>query len=300
MTTLLLDDLRHLIVGDRNRSYVETICPLCSHLRKPRNRQKRVCTIFFRDGVPISFNCHHCGEHGPIIDRNAARRHRRVTPYLVAAQPVHHGSNETAQARTEHAMRIFADAVPITGTPAAQYLAWRGFHLEAFPDDLRFHPACPFGQDRLPCMVAQVRDIRTNEPIAIHRTAIKPDGNGKCFDDGPESRKALGPISGGAIKLTPDDAITLGLGIAEGIETALRCMTLGWPMWSCLSASGIAKCPVLAGIEALTIFCDHDKSEAGQLAAFECRSRWVAAGVEVKVLRPPQVDTDWDDLLRAG
>lgn len=300
MTALHMDEVRHLIRATGIGGHIDIVCLLCSHLRKPKNRQKPVCSVFFRDGIPVSFNCHHCGEHGPIIDRNAARRHRRTTPYLIATQPVHDVSKDTAQARTGHAMGIFADAGPIAGTPAAQYLVWRGLHLDTFPDDLRFHPACPFGQDRLPCMVALVRDIRTNEPIAIHRTAIKPGGNGKYFDDGYESRKALGPIAGGVVKLTPDDAITLGLGIAEGIETALRCMSIGWPMWSCLSAAGIAKCPVLAGIEALTIFCDHDQSGAGEKAAIECGVRWRDAGRDVKIIRPKNVGTDWNDALKVA
>ncbi len=197
-------------------------------------------------------------------------------------------------------MKIFRETVDIEGTPASKYLEYRGIHLDAFPVALRFHPECPFGGERVPCMVALVQDIKNNEPIAIHRTAIKADGCGKYFDDGRDNKLALGPVAGGVIKLTPDDAITMGLGIAEGIETALNCMAIGWPMWSCLSASGIAKFPVLAGIDALTIFCDHDKSGTGERAAVECGVRWRDAGRDIKINRPKGVGTDWNDALKVA
>src|SRR5829696_8088871 len=41
-------------------------------------------------------------------------------------------------------------------------------------------------------------------------------------------KKMLGPSSGAAIKLSSDDEIGIGLGIAEGIETALSLLVAGW------------------------------------------------------------------------
>jgi hypothetical protein len=69
-------------------------------------------------------------------------------------------------------------------------------------------------------MLALLRDIRTNKPRAIHRTALTPAG-------GKIGRMVLGSKVGAAIKLSPDDAVTMGLAIAEGIETALSGMQLG-------------------------------------------------------------------------
>jgi hypothetical protein len=50
-------------------------------------------------------------------------------------------------------------------------------------------------------MVALVRDVVTDEPKAIHRTALSADGR-KVTVSGTE-RLALGPLAGGAVKLTP-------------------------------------------------------------------------------------------------
>ena len=62
-----------------------------------------------------------------------------------------------------------------------------------------------------------VRDIVTDNPVAIHRTALKLSAI--------RSRKStaghLGPVAGGAIKINADDDVTHGLMIGEGIETVL-------------------------------------------------------------------------------
>ena len=55
-------------------------------------------------------------------------------------------------------------------------------------------------------MICLVRDVITNQPQAIHRTALDLDGNKIeiCGDD----RLTYGPVRGGAIKLTPDENVT--------------------------------------------------------------------------------------------
>jgi hypothetical protein len=76
--------------------------------------------------------------------------------------------------RSSQAGAIWRGATPIGGTPAELYLASRG--LSYTGDTLRWHPHCPFGAERLGCMVALVRNIITNAPQAIHRTAINAAG----------------------------------------------------------------------------------------------------------------------------
>jgi putative DNA primase/helicase len=191
------------------------------------------------------------------------------------------------EGRTASALRIWREAMPITGTLAERYLQGRKLPLDV--DGLRFHPYCPFGSDRLPCVVALYRDIITNEPKAIHRTALTPDGE-------KIDRKALGPKAGCAIKLTPDDAVATGLTIAEGIETALAGMALGFrPAWALGDAGEIAKFPVLPGVECLSILVDND--HAGQNAALECSKRWTAAGREVFRVVPIARGQDMADVV---
>ena len=66
-----------------------------------------------------------------------------------------------------------------------------------------------------------------------------------------KDRMALGQISGGVVKLTPDEEVTLGLGIGEGIETTLSLKLMSdWgdsPIWACLSAGALELSPCLAG-----------------------------------------------------
>jgi hypothetical protein len=189
------------------------------------------------------------------------------------------------------AVRIWEEAVLIEGTPADVYLRLHR-HLD-LPDGvsgrvLRFHPACPFGKGTYPCMVALVRNIGTNAPQAIHRTALHSDGTPVKID-GKTARLALGSTRNGAVKLTDDAEVTTGLFVGEGIETVLAgTMAPRWwrPAWAVLYAANIASFPVLAGIECLTVMVDHDLPDkngrrAGQTAAEECRRRWAAAEREV-------------------
>ena len=180
----------------------------------------------------------------------------------------------------------------MSGTLAETYLRSRGL---AWPEraPLRFHPACPRGKERLPAMVALMTDPVTAEPCGAHRTYIRPDGSGKA--DGT-AKMMIGRA--GIVRLVPDDEVTLGLGICEGIETSLAIIQRArWsPVWACGSAGAIAKFPVLAGIETLTIFPDLDDKGAGINAARQCAERWQADGKAVAIAKPPH-GRDWHDAL---
>lgn len=193
--------------------------------------------------------------------------------------------------RIERAGTLWREARSIEGTPAAVYLASRGVSYQG--EALRWHPSCPFGKgERHGCMIGLVRNIVTNEPQAIHRTAI--DATGRKID-----RKAYGPIGGGAVKLTDDADVTKVIAIGEGIETALSIRELpdlgNMPVWSVLSANGIAAFPVLPGIESVWIAADNDASGTGQNAAQSAGERLHAAGVETIILAPTQAGADLND-----
>jgi len=103
---------------------------------------------------------------------------------------------------------------------------------------------------------------------------------------------------GGVVRLWPDDAVTTGLGVAEGIETALSLAHGLTPVWACIDAGNLAGLAVLDGIEALTIAADHD--DAGIAAANTCADRWARAGAEVRVVLPEIQKTDLNDVARAA
>lgn len=192
--------------------------------------------------------------------------------------------------------RIRADVRPVSGSPVETYLRHRGIAWDLSYQDIGFHPACPRGRDeRLPAMVATMRNPVTNEITGIHRTYLRPDGLGKVEHGQPKMMLGVA----GVVKLIEDAEVTLGLGLAEGLETALSVMTQGWsPVWAALSASGIAKFPVLDGIDALTIFADHDEGGTGQAAARTCARRWKAAGREVDARTTKVKGTDFNDVVR--
>src|SRR5690348_2772399 len=150
-------------------------------------------------------------------------------------------------------------------------------------------------KDKMPAMIALMSDPETGDPRGIHRTLLRPDGGGKI------SKMMLGPA--GVIRLC--ERITNGLGIAEGIETALAiAQRVGWgPVWATGATGGIASFPVLP-MTTLNIFCDHDENGAGQKAALKCAERWRDAArttweekrhlVEVFV-HLPREGKDWDE-----
>ena len=100
-------------------------------------------------------------------------------------------------------------------------------------------------------------------------------------------------LANGVIRLWADDSVTHGLGVAEGIETALSLAHAYEPVWSLIDANHLANFPVLSGIECLVIARDNDP--AGQKAAEKCAKRWFARGC--KVLITNQAANDLNDLL---
>jgi hypothetical protein len=143
-------------------------------------------------------------------------------------------------------------------------------------------------------MVAAFRDLGNSRIITgIHRTALTPQG-------GKVGRKMLGAARDAAIMLDPDENVTAGLSIAEGIESALAGRELGWrPVWALGSAGAIGRFPVLSGIECLTLLAETDDSGANAKAVQEVGTRWLRAGREVLVVKP-ECAGDMNDVLRVG
>jgi putative DNA primase/helicase len=166
--------------------------------------------------------------------------------------------------KSRSALRIFDFARSIRGeTLAETYLRFRRVDIEQIPEldgVLRFEAHCPFGEgQQLRCLIALIRDVVTDEPRAIQRTALASDG--KFI-----GRRGLGRKVGGAIKLWPDAEVTAGLVVGEGLETiasaathaeAIHRGTLMRPAWALLDRINLHNFPVLAGIEALTILVDQ-------------------------------------------
>ena len=199
-----------------------------------------------------------------------------------------------AQRKALLASAIWREALPIGGTAAETYLRGRGITCD-LPDTLRFHPALrhPTGAT-FPAMVATVEGA--GRP-AIHRTYLRPDGNGKAMVD--PAKMMLGACAGGAVRLAEGQGRLVA---AEGIETALSlsCGLLRGPatIWAALSTSGLRtlNLPTVPG----DIVIAEDSDEAGRAAADALAARAGAAGWRVFRLRPPAGFGDFNDYLRGG
>src|SRR5690606_14880954 len=155
------------------------------------------------------------------------------------------------------------------------YLRHRRCALPPADSDLRLLP----GNDRLPpSTCALVTHCVTAEPMTLHFTRLRADGLGMGGADRDKRLLNGHRKTGGVIRLWSDESVSTGLAIAEGIETALCAAHAFTPVWSCIDAGNLAKFPVLPGVEALTVFADHDA--AGIDAARQVARRWRDAGRE--------------------
>lgn len=138
------------------------------------------------------------------------------------------------------ALRLFSGADPVRPSDSAgRYLAGRGLaHLVGCPA-LRHHGDCPHPEGgRHPALVARVLDA-AGRPVACHRTYLTPDGAKAAADP---VRASLGPIWGGAVRLTPDATPPAEVAVGEGIETAGSAgLLLGLPAWAATSAGNLAR-----------------------------------------------------------
>lgn len=201
--------------------------------------------------------------------------------------------------RTARVLALWNAARDPRGTVVERYLGSRWLELpdEAAGSVLRFHLACPWRDEasgeviRVPAMVAAMRCIRSDQLVAVHRTRLTEDG--RKLD-----RRMLGTAGGAAIKLDADENVLGGLTIGEGIETCLAARQLGFaPVWALGSVGGIARFPVLPGIDVLTVLAETGDNGASERAVGECGRRWNEAGREVLIV-VPNVDGDVNDATR--
>ena len=239
------------------------------------------------DGRYIAF-CHRCRAVSFSDDRKARTSN---APPPRAVTPLRY------KTLSEFGHALWDACRPIAGNALA-YLQARDCVLPPVDGDLRWHPALKHPPTGIvgPALVALVTDAVTREPMTLHRTWVNADGSKSLSP----ARMLLGGHrkSGGVIRLWPDAAVTMGLAIAEGIETALS-MAHGYtPVWAVIDSGNMAAFPVLAGIESLVIAADNDP--AGTRAADACARRWTLAGREVHVVMPDTEKSDLNDVLRAA
>jgi putative DNA primase/helicase len=251
-------------------------CPQCD--RGPRDTALAV-TIDERGRVEF---CHRCGY--------TATEHRETRSHA----PVRTTSSAGPLDWSTRAESIWRKSQPLAGSLGQVYLHHRGCVLPPRDSHLRYLA----GNDRYPpSLCAAITDVITAQPISLHFTRLAADGKGKAGTDRDKLLLAGHRKRGGCIRLWPDECVTHGLGIAEGIETALAAAHAYTPVWSTIDCSNLAAFPTLNGIESLLIFADND--DAGRHAADECGQRWADAGREVRIAIPEETGADINDLVSA-
>jgi Toprim domain len=274
------------LIGTKAKA--DMACPECGpRCTTKTNAKKPVLRIWRSDDGFLTYNCARCGAKGYVRERSTDWRKP-----IASDLPKRSAIPDADQARrVERALSIWNDARDIRDTPAETYLLSRGLDVsEDLRHVLRFSGTLRLDGKPVCGMVALMRDAATDIPCGVHRTFLT--SNGVKLD-----RKMLGRAKGAAIKLDAHADIVSGLHIGEGIETCLAAHQLGYrPVWALGSAGAIADFPVLAGIEAITVFAEND--DASNRAAEACGARYENAGLEAWICDPPS--GDMNDLIRGA
>lgn len=271
-------DLLGLPVGNHRMP-----CPECQRGAKDRALSVTV------DSAAAVWHCFRCGVAGRTVASHVKRK-PHVRPPTNTVPGVHDCLSPYGQRLWEQSRRLAGEAVA--------YLQARNCVIPPPDGDLRWQPNLrhPSGYEG-PALVGLITDAITNAPLSLHRTWIQPSGQ-KAAVQGPRLLLKAHRKAGGVIRLWPDEAVTLGLGVAEGIETALSAAHAFTPVWSCIDSGNLGRLPVLPGIVTLSIFADNDSS--GLAGAGDCRRRWLGAGTKVRLVVPPRAGTDFNDILMRG
>ncbi len=192
--------------------------------------------------------------------------------------------------RTQAALAIWQASQPAERSLVETYLRSRGLTVSP-PHSIRFHAGLKHPSGGVwPAMVALVTRGMDGAPIAIHRTFLAREENGKAPVD--PAKMMLGQCRGGVVRLSdPGDVLMVG----EGIETCLAAMqATGLAAWAALSTSGLRALDLPRDLRDVIMLADGD--DPGEAAAQHCAWRWKREGRRLRIARPPR-GLDFNDLL---
>ncbi len=182
--------------------------------------------------------------------------------------------------------RIYRNAEKLIGeNPVSLYLKRRG--LSQIPAELRLHPSMAYfdGGRKLgeyPTMLGLIEDSNRNR-LTWHVTYLTRTGHKAHVPSPKKIMTPVSPITGAAVRLFgagPHIAVTEGIETAVAVHEATRL-----PVWAAISAGGMEKLQIPAGIDSVTIYADNDKSFTGQKAAYALANRLtVSQGIRAEVI----------------
>jgi len=261
-------DLRNYDLGEHRIA-----CPCCA--RNPKDRTLGISVRSIGNAVAHCFRCEY-------TQSLKERSQKLYTPTIKPQSK----PRQRYTTLSDWGRSLWLECHPMSGI-ALDYLKNRKCAIPPSDGDLRWHPNLrhPSGVVGA-ALVGLVTDFVTGEPLSLHRTWITSISKANV----EPNRMLLGrhAAQGGVIRLFPDECVTTGLGIAEGIETALSLAHEYTPVWAAVSAGNMASLPALDGVESLMIAVDQD--DAGRSAAQVLAHRWIGDGREVFVMQVPNGD----------
>ena len=216
--------------------------------------------------------------------------HRSHSPAHAAPKP----DNPTATFKRDLAQRIWRETEPVSHPLARRYFEQeRGIRLPEDFERVRFHPACPFGRETAPAVIAPVND---SVDRLRRRHLADPAQHGRSSER--SIAWGSGPTKGNASRLIFSKPATR-IALAEGVEDALAWWQLtGQPTWAALSAGNMEAIVLPTRHRRVTIVADAD--QRGLAAAQALGRRLVLDGRKVRILRPPEGFKDANAALRGN
>ena len=264
----------------------------------------KACCPFHSDRTPSltlyatklgwRWQCFGCGLGGDVIDWLAAL-HR--LPVADAARMLAGGNVPSIHVATpppadkahkgEQARKVWADAIPIAGTPAESYLRRRNIDI-GLPDCLRFARLRFAGEVR-PMLIAAVAGA-DNRVQAIHRIVLKDDGS-KADLDGGKVKFSLGPVMGGAIRLTGS---ANGMLVCVGVEDALTLLQQqGQAVWAVTGDVALPAIQLPVGVRSVVVA--HDNDASGKSAGNKTANKLASEGRQVRLIQPLSAFKDFNE-----
>lgn len=244
-------------------------------------------------------------ERDRLTPEERARRQRRADQEKARSEAAERAAR---QRKLNTAGGIWSDAVSIEGTLAEAYLKGRRIVLPkgvGWPDCLRFHGDVyhDLAKVRLPALICRVDKVDGN-PSAIWRIFLDPDTAGKAKVAKP--KLGLGDARGGAIRLY---GVAPEIGGCEGVETGFGILCLNhfrFPVWPCMSTSGLIGVELPPEVKRIRIYGDGDRWKEdddgnlrrppGRVAAEKAYQAHLESGVVPVRMPEPPPGKDWLDV----
>jgi DNA primase len=188
------------------------------------------------------------------------------------------------------ARRLYAEAVGLSGMPAATYLHNRGLRPTEAWDTLRASVQHYPGVGACPALIAPIEDL-DGILVGLHRIYLTPTG---AKLDVPRPKRGLGEMRGHAIRL---GEATDELMICEGLEDGLTLFQVfGIPVWVACGVGFMKAMAIPHSVRSLIIAADNDGP--GKTGAQEAADVQNVGGRCVSIMRPSPGFADFNDELR--